>query len=139
MNQCGDFLKSSGVKVTVFDNNARAAHVEVKAELEVLAGDRTALQLADIQPAGGEFGDEAVEGAGTVAGGGYEGDLGKDFEFRFYFDVEASVHDPDTQTVLSQLEKEDMSRPSRLTTVFTAPMAAARGSTSSHSGITVCL
>ena len=27
--------------------------------------------------------------------------------FRFYFDVEASVHDPDTQTVLSQLEKED--------------------------------
>ena len=30
---------------------------------------------------------------------------GKDFEFRFYF--EASVHSPDTQTILSQLEKED--------------------------------
>lgn len=32
---------------------------------------------------------------------------GKDFEFRFYFDVEASVRNPDTQTILSQLEKED--------------------------------
>ena len=32
---------------------------------------------------------------------------GKDFEFRFYFDVEASVRSQDTQTVLSQLEKED--------------------------------
>lgn len=32
---------------------------------------------------------------------------GKDFEFRFYFDVEASVHSKDTQTILSQLEKED--------------------------------
>ena len=31
---------------------------------------------------------------------------GKDFEFRFYFDVEASVWSRDTQTVLSQLEKE---------------------------------
>ena len=33
---------------------------------------------------------------------------GKDFEFRFYFDVEASVKSPDTQTILSQLEKEDI-------------------------------
>ena len=32
---------------------------------------------------------------------------GKDFEFRFYFDVEASVWNKDTQTVLSQLEKEE--------------------------------
>ena len=32
---------------------------------------------------------------------------GKDFEFRFYFDVDASVKNPDTQTILSQLEKED--------------------------------
>ncbi|MDE7242586.1 MAG: chorismate mutase [Oscillospiraceae bacterium] len=32
---------------------------------------------------------------------------GKDFEFRFYFDVDASVHSSDTQTILSQLEKED--------------------------------
>ena len=32
---------------------------------------------------------------------------GKDFEFRFYFDVEASVKSHDTQTILSQLEKED--------------------------------
>lgn len=32
---------------------------------------------------------------------------GKDFEFRFYFDVEASVRSKDTQTILSQLEKED--------------------------------
>ena len=32
---------------------------------------------------------------------------GKDFEFRFYFDVEASVKSKDTQTILSQLEKED--------------------------------
>ena len=31
---------------------------------------------------------------------------GKDFEFRFYFDVDASVKNPDTQTILSQLEKE---------------------------------
>ena len=32
---------------------------------------------------------------------------GKDFEFRFYFDVDASVRNPDTQAVLRQLEKED--------------------------------
>ena len=32
---------------------------------------------------------------------------GKDFEFRFYFDVEASVRSKDTQTILSQLEKEE--------------------------------
>ncbi len=32
---------------------------------------------------------------------------GKDFEFRFYFDVDASVRSSDTQTILSQLEKED--------------------------------
>jgi len=32
---------------------------------------------------------------------------GKDFEFRFYFDVDASVSSHDVQTVLSQLEKED--------------------------------
>ena len=32
---------------------------------------------------------------------------GKDFEFRFYFDVEASVRSRDTLTILSQLEKED--------------------------------
>ena len=32
---------------------------------------------------------------------------GKDFEFRFYFDVDASVRSRDTQTILSQLEKED--------------------------------
>ena len=32
---------------------------------------------------------------------------GKDFEFRFYFDVDASVRSADTQTILSQLEKED--------------------------------
>lgn len=33
---------------------------------------------------------------------------GKDFEFRFYFDVEASVKSHDVQTVLSQLEKEEI-------------------------------
>ena len=32
---------------------------------------------------------------------------GKDFEFRFYFDVDASVRSRDTQAILSQLEKED--------------------------------
>ena len=32
---------------------------------------------------------------------------GKDFEFRFYFDVEASVRNQDTLAILSQLEKED--------------------------------
>ena len=32
---------------------------------------------------------------------------GKAFEFRFYFDVDASVRNGDTQTILSQLEKED--------------------------------
>ena len=31
---------------------------------------------------------------------------GKDFEFRFYFDVEASVNSHDTQTILRQLENE---------------------------------
>ena len=31
---------------------------------------------------------------------------GKDFEFRFYFDVDACVQSQDTQTILSQLEKE---------------------------------
>ena len=32
---------------------------------------------------------------------------GKDFEFRFYFDVDASVRNADTLAVLSQLEQED--------------------------------
>ena len=32
---------------------------------------------------------------------------GKDFEFRFYFDVDAPVRGKDTLAVLSQLEKED--------------------------------
>ena len=32
LNQCGDFLKSSGVKVTVFDNNARAAKYVAESE-----------------------------------------------------------------------------------------------------------
>ena len=49
-------------------------HVEVEAELEVLSGDGTALQLADVHALGGELGQEAVEGPGPVAGGGHEGD-----------------------------------------------------------------
>ena len=32
---------------------------------------------------------------------------GKDFEFRFYFDVDASINSPEVQTILSQLEREN--------------------------------
>lgn len=150
LNQCSEFLKSSGAKVTVFSNNAAAAKY-------VSESDRTDIAaIASVNCAGlyglSVLSDhvsnsdhnytrficiskelEVYEGAGKitfVASASHRpGSLysliakfatrglnicklesrpipGKDFEFRFYFDVEASVWNKDTQTVLSQLEKE---------------------------------
>lgn len=151
LNQCSEFLKSSGAKVTVFSNNAAAAKY-------VSESDRTDIAaIASVNCAGlyglSVLSDhvsnsdhnytrficiskelEVYEGAGKitfVASASHRpGSLysliakfatrglnicklesrpipGKDFEFRFYFDVEASVKSKDTQTILSQLEKED--------------------------------
>ena len=151
LNQCSEFLKSSGAKVTVFSNNADAAKY-------VSESDRTDIAaIASVNCAGlyglSVLSDhvsnsdhnytrficiskelEVYEGAGKitfVASASHRpGSLysliakfatrglnicklesrpipGKDFEFRFYFDVEASVWNKDTQTVLSQLEKEE--------------------------------
>lgn len=151
LNQCSEFLKSSGAKVTVFSNNAAAAKY-------VSESDRTDIAaIASVNCAGlyglSVLSDhvsnsdhnytrficiskelEVYEGAGKitfVASASHRpGSLysliakfatrglnicklesrpipGKDFEFRFYFDVEASVWNKDTQTVLSQLEKEE--------------------------------
>ena len=151
LNQCSEFLKSSGTKVTVFSNNAAAAKY-------VSESDRTDIAaIASVNCAGlyglSVLSDhvsnsdhnytrficiskelEVYEGAGKitfVASASHRpGSLysliakfatrglnicklesrpipGKDFEFRFYFDVEASVWNKDTQTVLSQLEKEE--------------------------------
>ena len=151
LNQCGEFLKARGVKVTVFDNNARAAkyvaesgRTDIAAIASVNCADLYGLQVLSDHVANTDHNYtrficisknlEIYEGANRitfVASASHRpGSLysliakfatrginicklesrpipGKDFEFRFYFDVEASVHDPDTQTVLSQLEKED--------------------------------
>ena len=151
LDQCSDFLKSSGAKITVFSNNAAAA----KYVAESGRADLAAIASANC---GGLYGLEALsdhvantdhnytrficisrdleiyDGANKitfVASASHRpGSLysliakfatrglnisklesrpipGKDFEFRFYFDVEASVKSKDTQTILSQLEKED--------------------------------
>lgn len=151
LNQCGDFLKSSGVKVTVFDNNARAAQYVSESGRSDLAAIASAgcaelygLEILSNRVANTDHNYtrficisrdmEIYDGSNKitfVASASHRpGSLysliakfatrglnicklesrpipGKDFEFRFYFDVEASIHDPDTQTVLSQLEKED--------------------------------
>ena len=151
LNQCSEFLKSSGAKVTVFSNNAAAAKYVSKSDRNDIAA------IASVNCAGlyglSVLSDhvansdhnytrficiskqmEVYEGAGKItfvtAASHRPGSLysliakfatrglnicklesrpipGKDFEFRFYFDVEASVWSKDTQTVLSQLEKEE--------------------------------
>ena len=151
LNQCGDFLKSSGVKVTVFDNNAKAAQYVAESGRNDLAAiasaacaDLYGLAVLSDRVSNSDHNYtrficiskslEIYEGASKitfVASASHRpGSLysllakfaakgmnisklesrpipGKDFEFRFYFDVEASVHSPDTQKILSQLEKED--------------------------------
>ena len=150
LNQCGDFLKSSGVKVTVFDNNAKAAQYVAESGRNDLAAiasaacaDLYGLAVLSDRVSNSDHNYtrficiskslEIYEGASKitfVASASHRpGSLysliakfatrginisklesrpipGKDFEFRFYFDVDASVSSHDVQTVLSQLEKE---------------------------------
>lgn len=151
LDQCGDFLKSSGVKITVFSNNAAAAkyvsesqRTDLAAIASVNCADLYGLRVLSDHIANSDHNYtrficisktmEIYEGAGRItfvtSASHRPGSLysliakfatrglnisklesrpipGKDFEFRFYFDVEASVKNRDTQTVLSQLEKED--------------------------------
>ena len=151
LNQCSEFLKSSGAKVTVFSNNAAAAkyvsesdRTDIAAIASVDCAGLYGLSVLSDHVANSDHNYtrficiskelEVYEGAGKitfVASASHRpGSLysliakfatrglnicklesrpipGKDFEFRFYFDVEASVWNKDTQTVLSQLEKEE--------------------------------
>lgn len=151
LNQCSEFLKNSGVKVTVFSNNAAAAKYVAESGRTDLAAIASAgcaelygLEILSRKVANTDHNYtrficisktlEIYDGASRitfVASASHRpGSLysliakfatrglnicklesrpipGKDFEFRFYFDVEASIHSKDTQTVLSQLEKED--------------------------------
>ena len=151
LNQCGDFLKSSGVKITVFDNNARAAkyvadsdRTDIAAIASANCADLYGLKVLSDHVSNTDHNYtrficisknlEIYEGANKitfVASASHRpGSLysliakfatrglnisklesrpipGKDFEFRFYFDVDASVRSEDTQAILSQLEKED--------------------------------
>ena len=151
LNQCSDFLKGHNVKVTVFDNNARAAQYVSESGRDDIAAIASAgcaplygLEILSEKVANSDHNYtrficisknlEIYDGANKItfvtAASHRPGSLysliakfatrglnicklesrpipGKDFEFRFYFDVEASVRNPDTQTVLSQLEKED--------------------------------
>lgn len=150
LNQCGEFLKSAGVKISVFSNNAAAAKYVAESGRTDLAAIASAgcAELYGLKILSDRVSNtdhnytrficisknlEIYDGANKitfVASASHRpGALysliakfatrglnicklesrpipGKDFEFRFYFDVEASVHNPDTQTVLSQLEKE---------------------------------
>lgn len=151
LNQCSEFLKSSGAKVTVFSNNAAAAkyvsesdRTDIAAIASVNCAGLYGLSVLSDHVANSDHNYtrficiskelEVYEGAGKitfVASASHRpGSLysliakfatrglnicklesrpipGKDFAFRFYFDVEASVWNKDTQTVLSQLEKEE--------------------------------
>ena len=151
LDQCGDFLKSSGVKITVFSNNAAAAkyvsesqRTDLAAIASVNCADLYGLRVLSDHIANSDHNYtrficisktmEIYEGADRItfvtSASHRPGSLysliakfatrglnisklesrpipGKDFEFRFYFDVEASVKSKDTQTVLSQLEKEE--------------------------------
>ena len=151
LNQCSEFLKSSGAKVTVFSNNAAAAkyvsesdRTDIAAIASVNCAGLYGLSVLSDHVANSDHNYtrficiskqlEVYEGAGKitfVASASHRpGSLysliakfatrglnicklesrpipGKDFEFRFYFDVEASVWSKDTQTILSQLEKEE--------------------------------
>ena len=151
LNQCSEFLKSSGVKFTVFSNNAAAAQyvsqsgrTDVAAIASANCADLYNLRVLSDRVSNSDHNYtrficisrnlEIYEGANKitfVASASHRpGSLysliakfatrglnicklesrpipGKDFEFRFYFDVDASVGSKDTQTVLSQLEKEE--------------------------------
>lgn len=151
LNQCGEFLKSSGVKVTVFSNNAAAAKYVAESQRTDLAAiaSESCADLYGLQVLSDHISNtdhnytrflcisksmEIFDGASRItfvtSTGHRPGSLynllakfatrglnitklesrpipGKDFEFRFYFDVDASVRSHDTQTILSQLEKED--------------------------------
>ena len=151
LNQCSEFLKSSGAKVTVFSNNAAAAkyvsesgRTDIAAIASMNCAGLYGLSVLSDHVANSDHNYtrficiskqlEVYEGAGKitfVASASHRpGSLysliakfatrglnicklesrpipGKDFEFRFYFDVEASVWSKDTQTILSQLEKEE--------------------------------
>ena len=151
LNQCGEFLKNSGVKITVFSNNAAAAKYVSESERTDLAAiaSESCAELYGLRVISGRVANtdhnytrficiskslEIFDGSNKitfVASASHRpGSLysliakfatrglnicklesrpipGKDFEFRFYFDVEASVGSKDTQTVLSQLEKEE--------------------------------
>ncbi len=150
LDQCGDFLKSSGVKVTVFSNNAAAAkyvaesgRTDLAAIASANCADLYGLRVLSDHIANSDHNYtrficiskhlEIYEGASRItfvtSASHRPGSLysliakfatrglnisklesrpipGKDFEFRFYFDVEASVKSKDTLAVLSQLEKE---------------------------------
>lgn len=151
LNQCSEFLKNNNVKITVFDNNARAAkyvaesgRTDIAAIASASCADLYNLRVLSDHVSNSDHNYtrficisknlEIYEGANKitfVASASHRpGSLysliakfatrglnicklesrpipGKDFEFRFYFDVEASVDSKDTQTVLSQLEKEE--------------------------------
>ena len=151
LNQCGEFLKAHGVKITIFSNNAAAAQyvsqsdrTDIAAIASAGCADLYGLHILTDRVSNTDHNYtrficisknlEIFEGANRitfVASASHRpGSLysllakfaakgmnisklesrpipGKDFEFRFYFDVEASVHSPDTQKILSQLEKED--------------------------------
>ncbi len=151
LNQCGEFLKAHGVKITIFSNNAAAAQyvsqsdrTDIAAIASAGCADLYGLHILTDRVSNTDHNYtrficisknlEIFEGASRitfVASASHRpGSLysllakfaakgmnisklesrpipGKDFEFRFYFDVEASVHSPDTQKILSQLEKED--------------------------------
>jgi chorismate mutase/prephenate dehydratase len=151
LNQCGEFLKARGVKITIFSNNAAAAQyvsqsdrTDIAAIASAGCADLYGLHILTDRVSNTDHNYtrficisknlEIFEGANRitfVASASHRpGSLysllakfaakgmnisklesrpipGKDFEFRFYFDVEASVHSPDTQKILSQLEKED--------------------------------
>ena len=151
LNQCSEFLKNCGAKVTVFSNNAAAAKYVSESGRTDIAAIASAgcaglygLSVLSDHVANSDHNYtrficiskqlEVYEGAGKitfVASASHRpGSLysliakfatrglnicklesrpipGKDFEFRFYFDVEASVWSKDTQTILSQLEKEE--------------------------------
>ena len=150
LDQCSEFLKSSGVKITVFSNNAAAAkYVSESGRTDIAAiASANCADLYNLEVLSDRVSNtdhnytrficiskslEIFEGANKitfVASASHRpGSLysllakfatrglnitklesrpipGKDFEFRFYFDVDACVQSQDTQTILSQLEKE---------------------------------
>ena len=151
LDQCSEFLKNSGVKVTVFSNNAAAAQYVAQSDRRDLAAIASA-NCADLY--GLTILSDHVANSGhnytrficisrelEIYGGANKitfvasaphrpGSLysliakfaarglnisklesrpipGKDFEFRFYFDVDASINSQEVQTILSQLEREN--------------------------------